>query len=329
MQTINSSNSRDWRYSSNAALFSSGRILCRFAILLSTLLLACGEGKVAVGNESYEPRIVIEGFLQPGPGVERIRISRNFKVDANLQTLRLPLDDSEADVRITDESSGKEYELSYHPGENFRDSFFEYRGNDLVIEHGKSYSLEVRATIEGKELQARATTTVPEKGFEIVGVTPQSSPYRPLTEDGEPVNFELTLERSPGTTMYVVSIRPDPENIGSDYFIYDNPFTDETPQDVDEDIHDFDFERDWIQNPPDGAGQSRADLFWFFFWFYGEYTVRIYAVDENYMHFLQTFDDVQEDDGNFHEPLFDIEGDGIGVFGSVVADSIKVEVLRN
>lgn len=41
-----------------------------------------------------------------------------------------------------------------------------------------------------------------------------------------------------------------------------------------------------------------------------------------------TFDEVQEDDGNFHEPLFDIEGDGIGVFGSVVADSIKVEVLQ-
>jgi len=283
---------------------------------------------VTVGNESYEPRIVIEGFLQPGPGVERIRISRNFRIDANLRTLKLALDDSEANVRIIDESTGEEYELSYHPGEYIRDSFFEYRGDDLVIEHGKSYTLEVRATIDGRELQARATTTVPKKGFEIVGINPQSLPYRPLDEDGEPVNFELTLERSPGTTMYMVTVRPDPENTGSDYFVYDNPFTDENPQDVDKDIHDFDYEWDWIQNTPESAGQSRAELFWFFFWFYGEYTIRVYAVDENYMHFLQTFNDVQEDDGNFHEPFFDIEGDGIGVFGSVVADSIKVEVLR-
>jgi len=62
--------------------------------------------------------------------------------------------------------------------------------------------------------------------------------------------------------------------------------------------------------------------------FYGEHEIVVYATDRHYQRFLQTFDQVQEEDGNFHEPAFAIEGDGIGVFGSVVMDKIRVEVLR-
>ena len=29
-----------------------------------------------------------------------------------------------------------------------------------------------------------------------------------------------------------------------------------------------------------------------------------------------------EEDGNFHEPVFSIEGDGIGYFGSAVPDTV-------
>ena len=40
-------------------------------------------------------------------------------------------------------------------------------------------------------------------------------------------------------------------------------------------------------------------------------------------------DEVQEEDGNFHESVFSIEGDGIGYFGSVIPDTVYVEVLRD
>ncbi len=32
-------------------------------------------------------------------------------------------------------------------------------------------------------------------------------------------------------------------------------------------------------------------------------------------------------DGNFHEAKFNIDGDGIGVFGSVIADTVYVDVV--
>jgi hypothetical protein len=54
----------------------------------------------------------------------------------------------------------------------------------------------------------------------------------------------------------------------------------------------------------------------------------VYAFDKNYKDFLITHDQVQEIDGNFHEPEFHFEGDGIGVFGSAIADTVQITVLR-
>ena len=69
-------------------------------------------------------------------------------------------------------------------------------------------------------------------------------------------------------------------------------------------------------------------IFWFDLWFYGSYEVIVYAADKNFIDFLRTFDEVQADDGNFNEPAFNIEGDGIGVFGSAIADTVRIVVLR-
>ena len=39
-------------------------------------------------------------------------------------------------------------------------------------------------------------------------------------------------------------------------------------------------------------------------------------------------DQVKEIDGNYHEPAFHFEGDGIGVFGSAIADTAYFWILR-
>jgi hypothetical protein len=180
--------------------------------------------------------------------------------------------------------------------------------------------------VENRPLLARATTTVPERGFRIASVSSEAMSYRPLDESGEPINFAIEIERSPSSRFYLMTVRPDIATSAN--FVYDNPFTEQSAQEVDEDLDDFNFSWDWIQNTPSGAGISTIEVFWFFLWFYGDYEIVIYAADKNYASFIQTHDDVQEQDGNFHEPAFAIEGDGIGYFGSVVADTVRVQVLR-
>ena len=295
-------------------------------LLILTVAGGCGEGNFLVSNDSYEPRIVVEGFLHPGPGVDRVHIWRNFPPDIDLRGIDLIPNDTRA--KIIDEESGAEYPLRFHAGEALKDNYFHYVKEDLVIAHGSSYSLDVRATVRGRALHAWATTTVPREGFRIAGVNHEKLSYRPLNEEGEPINFVLTIERNPDSRLYMRTVKPAPGVADAANFVYDNPFTDKNPEEVQEDLADFSYNYSWIQNVPAVPGQSKIELFWFNFWFYGEHEIVVYATDRNYQTFLQTFDEVQEEDGNFHEPSFEIEGDGIGVFGSMVMDRIRVEVLR-
>lgn len=299
-----------------------GRIV--WLALLAGLWAGCGQGTVPVTNDSYEPRIVIEGFVSPGQRLEGpagVLLTRNVRFDENLRNADLIL--RQARVRLVAVESGAVYPLVF----DREAERYVYRDDDLVIEHGKSYTLEVEATVRGTALAARATTTVPEAGFGIVAVQPDTVlHYRPLDADGEVTTFKVVIERSPGTRFYLTTIRP--LSLGPDIFVYDNPFSDESPGDVANNLDDFNYAYDWIQNTPRTAGRSTIELFWFNFWFYTDYRVIIYAADRNYSNFIQTFGDVQEEDGNFHEPVFRVEGDGIGVFGSYIRDEVRVRVRR-
>ena len=283
-------------------------------------LASCGKPAVDIVGQGYEPRIAIEGLLMPGYPVRHIQVTRNFRVDRAIPDGGLG---PGATVVLVDQGrGGRRYPLVFRDAVSLNDRFYEYPGTDLEIEHGATYSLEVSARIDGQDLFARATTTVPERGFRIVDIAPQRLAYRERGADGQVRDVKLRLERAPGTRFYLLTVRPlapSPET-----FVYDNPFTDEKPDKVD--IVDFSYEWEWIQNTPRVAGLSTMNVFWWDLWFYGRYEIVVFAADANYASFLQTFDEVQEDDGNFHEPVFAIEGDGIGYFGSAVPDTVYLEV---
>ena len=97
-----------------------------------------------------------------------------------------------------------------YAGEALKDNYFHYVKEDLVIAHGSSYDRDVRATVGRKALHAWATTTVPREGFRIAGVNHEKLSYRPLNEEGEPVNFVLTIERNPDSRLYMRTVRPAP-----------------------------------------------------------------------------------------------------------------------
>lgn len=294
---------------------------------------ACGKGIVEVTNESYEPRLVIEGLLIAGAQVDHIRVSRNFRLNADLSQTDVTL--SDAEVKILDVNAGKTYLLAFYETpvdpespkfERLNRAYYRYTNNDWRIEAGKTYTLEVRATVEGKALFARSTTTVPLTGFKVAQINYDSLKYRQHDANGEVMSFQLTIDRSPGTSFYVAVIRPQLATI--DNFIYDNSYVDLKPEDVIEDIDDFNNKVEWIQDTPMVAGQSRVEIFWWDLWFYSAYNVAVYAADKNYREFLQTYDSVQEEDGNFHAAKFNFEGDGIGYFGSAVMDRVQIKVLR-
>jgi len=313
----------------------SFKIAFPFAFFLLNLLISCGEGVVEIQNVSYQPRISVDGFLTPGKKVERIHVFRNFKLNQDLNNINFFTENTT--VTLTDEGVGQVYNLTLHFPDTlvfditkiekfYEEFYYEYTADDLVIEYGKSYTLEINTIIDGKQLWTRSTTTVPKAGFQINGVNFNSLEFAQKKENGDLEIFEVTIERSPGVTYYLATIQPLDTNFNS--LISNHLFAEIDSIKFREDFDNYVFDTSWIQNTPSYSGESVLRLFWGDFYFYSEYEIIVYAVDENYRKYMQTFKNVQEFDGNFHEAAFSFEGDGIGVFGSIIPDTTYVTVTR-
>ena len=113
-------------------------------------------------------------------------------------------------------------------------------------------------------------------------------------------------------------------------FIEDNPFELEK-EDLEDETDLFEqlkYESDWTQSSFESSDISWHEIFWFDTWFYGRYRAIMYAGDQNFKYYFTTHEDVQDIDGNLYEPKFNIDGDGIGVFGSFIADTVYFEIIR-
>ena len=304
-------------------------------VLLTVFLNSCGEGVVEILNVSYQPKISIDGFLIPNQKVDKIHVFRNFKLDQDLNDVDFFPENTT--VSIMDNESGIDFDLSFHipsvfnpDSIDFEEFYWEYNGGNLSIEYGHSYTLTVNAEIEGQQLRTQSTTSVPQQGFVINSLNFSSLEFAQKKENGDFEFFEVSLQRSPGVTYYLATIRPLDTSFES--LIVDHLGGEISKEMYDESFEEITFGRSNIQNTPrdepGNIGESILRLFWFDFFFFSEYEIIVYAVDDNYREYLQTFQNVQEFDGNFHEAAFNFEGDGIGVFGSIIPDTTYIAVTR-
>lgn len=288
---------------------------------LSFIFYSCGEGTIDVSPETYTPKIVIQGFVYPGKKIENIFITNNIPLDIFSGSSIIILN---ADVKITDLSNGRVYKLTFNPSK----ISYEYNGTDLQIDFGKSYRLDVTAIVDGLRLSANSTTTVPAKGFQILKdqSTLGTLKYREKDNTGNLKSFNVFFEPSPGTNYYAISIVA--LDASMENFIYDNAYFEIKEKDLNDDFDYYKYQFKALQNVKSDAVKSNYKVEWLDTWFYSKYRLIIYAADENFRLFAQTHKNVQEFDGNFHEPRMNINGEGIGVFGSAIADTVYFEVVK-
>jgi len=296
----------------------------KFLILLALISLAvigCGEGSVDINEAKYEPKIVMQGFIYPDKKVEGIQITRNFPLNQNVDVTTLFL--YNANVTLTNLSTNEIDTLKF----NFKNFSFEDDDNNFQITEGLEYKLNVSAVIEGKLLQASSITKVPYKGLKIDENFLGDMKYREKDAGGNVKSFNISFTPSPQGEFYAFSIIPLDSTI-EDYIV-DNAYTDaHHKDDYKKELDKYRKQMAWMQNVNSNAEKLNFPIEWFYIWFYGRYRVIIYAADINYKDFLLTYNQVQEFDGNFHEPKFHIEGDGIGVFASAVVDTTYFEILK-
>lgn len=299
----------------------------RYVIAMLFFTTACGEGIFDVEGRSYEPKIVIDGYLVPGSTQIKIYFRRNLPLNDNGQ-LFYPSDLvlTNAQASLTDVAESATYPLSY----NADSLYYTYSGTDLTIGHGKTYRLEVSAVVNGKSLSASSETTTPNAGFSIdpAASVLDSMEYNAKDSLGNSRKFRISFHRSPGTDFYLNTLEALDASVES--FIYSpvNIFWAPDTADVADDLTELKYSNDITINTPLNAGTSSIDIEWYSTWFYGDYRVVLFAGDRNMRDFFLTYGDVQEADGNLHEPVLHIDGDGIGVFGSALSDTVMVRVLR-
>jgi hypothetical protein len=276
------------------------KFLSAIILLFSALgIVSCGDPTITLDSSTYEPKIVVEGYLYPGVPIRNIRITRNFPLNQSIDTATFIIAD--AVVKINGVL------LQFDPGA------LSYKTDALQIEKGKTYTLEVSARVAGQLLQTTASTTVPVSGFTIANKHLGTFTY------GSDINLRfLPLSE---TGFYAFSVRPDSASVYN--FIYDNDFrSDIQPIDVQKDLNQYQFQMSFSENlHPSATDTLTHPIKDFDTWFYSSYKVIVYAGDQNLKDFVLTAPSVKEIDGNFHEPRMSLSGDGIGVFASAIRDT--------
>ncbi len=293
-----------------------------FFVLSLLIISSCGESVVDVGRNTYSPKIVIDAYLYPGQKADRIKITRNIPVNTTVDPTALLLPN--AAVTLTDMQSGKTYNLTF----NTDKFYFEDKSGGLIIGYDKDYLLNVSAVVEGKSLKASSVTHTPRSGFRIIDEqsTSNSILYRDKEPDGAEKKITLTFNPSPGTSFYFFSIVS--LDASDSTFIYDNPYIEVKKDDLLKEMDLFKYRSIWLQNINSEGSSIKYFFEWINFWFYGNYRIIAYACDDNFRLFNQTYKMVQDFDGNFHEPRLNVSGEGIGVFGSLIADTLYIKVKR-
>ena len=293
---------------------------------VTLLFYSCGEGVIDLGSEVYTPKIVIEGYLQPNHKVKDIVIGRNFPLNGEFSIFNYFIVD--AKVKITDLETEKQYQLNY----NIFNLSYEYAGNDLIIEYGRSYKLEVETNIDGKTLYTSSVTTTPQQGFHVnrdLSVLGEMK-YNEKDEFGNNKYFNLVFDPSPGTDFYTLSttaIEASPSN-----YIYDNiysgfAFTLDSNH-VLRHIKDFRQRTMYQLNINSYTVEHNFRIGWDNFWFYTNFEIVVLACDKNFKEYFLTIDRLAEVDGSYHEAMLNFEGDGVGVFGSYIADTSYCKVIK-
>lgn len=277
-----------------------------FLIFSMLFISACGDPEVDIAGASYEPKIVIEGYIYPGEPVRDIRIMRNFKLNSVIDTSMLFIDN--AVVTINGQP------LQYN---SLTRSYF---SNSLSIDYGKTYELQVSASIDGTQLTASSSTAVPAQGFNLLT---KNLGIRRYGIDTVSIKFNP----SPSSDFYALSIIPDSASLSN--FIYDNKFQPNVKIDnLIEFFNRFRFQSAYLLNITTNPADTVSYVIkGFDTWFYSSYRTIIYAGDKNFRDYVITAKRVREFDGNFHEPVLNFSGDGVGVFASAIKDTLYFSIV--
>lgn len=300
-------------------------------IFVARAVVSCSEQPTA---PDFEAKLVVNGFLKLGSGVDSITVSRTVPIAEEFALYRSRVTDAEVRIR---RAGGHWQQLAQYPPAPIRDA----QGNIIAQVGGVYYlprdSMEVEAgvtyelTVAALGQQVTAHTTVPEQ-LELVEMNRgERFGERPLFFDGDtleyvsgasfadPPFFTVFWKHVPSVTIYRMiadAENGDFANIIRDTTTAANIFKEDLEKR--EEPFGFNIAGDFNLQP------MRGRVIWLYFYYYGWHTMRLLAMDEAYASYQQG----QFAEGQILEsPRSNIHG-GYGVFASYSEVNWRVFVQK-
>ncbi|MCE1188988.1 MAG: DUF4249 domain-containing protein [Ignavibacteria bacterium] len=281
------------------------RIIISLVLLGAMWFSGCGDPSMDMTDVTYEPKLVVEGYLFSGQPVTGIRVMRNFGLGTPIDTTSLYI----ADARVTVNGAV----LKYNPVGHF------FYHDTMIARPGTSYNIQVSGTVAGKFISTSASTTVPEGKYQIL--------HKDLGSHTYDDSIYVAILPTCTAEFYAFSIIPLTATV--DNFAFENPFVGkQTRDDIIKNLNRYKYQMNILLNVQKNSTELiKQSIKAFDAWFYSQYRVIVYGGDTNFKNYLLS-KNVEEFDGNFHEPRQPLSGDGIGVFASAVIDTVTFEIRK-
>lgn len=253
--------------------------------------------------------IVVNGYLIVGQGVDSVYVQKTLPIAESYSYDAASVSTDSIFISVDD----RRYRLSEYGDKS--GAYF-LSSDSLIVTPGKTYHLEV--TVDDKVV--RASTTAPGP-VEIQSLNVDTAIY-PYPIQNQTTRFQISWDPADFAEAYELSVIAHPPydlvDFGMDRIVKDHLDTfDGDTLKAFPPVNDF----------PVGKYETSVEIPWFVFCYYGDYTIKLYAADENLWDLSVSAVIYMYQSSEFEQPVYNVEG-GIGIFSAVSVDSVHVHVKK-
>ena len=274
-------------------------------LIFSFLISLCTPTPTA---PEFVSAFVVNAYLTVGSKVDTVSLTRSL-------SLETPYSQEVAGVTADSVfllADGVPYALV----QAGRPGLYIIEGDSLVVASCTEYRL--LAYIGGSVI--RASTIAPEQ-VRITGVNADTA-FFPYPDPDLTSRFRINWEAIPDVEAYEISILARPPFDLVDFGI---------PRFIEQALEANDYDTLATFPPvtdfPVPSSETSIELSWDAFLYYGDYTIKVYAADDNLWDLATSNAVYISQSSEFEQPSYNIEG-ALGIFAAVSIDSLHVHVKK-
>ena len=275
-------------------------------LFTSFLLTTCSKEPT---SPELKEEIIINGYLYVGSGIDTVYINKSLDIESPYSNEASAVSSDSVFISV-DNKTFRLLEYENKPGAYYLAS------DSLIIAPGKTYHFQARI---GDKI-VRASTLAPEQ-IHINSINTDTS-YYPYPDPKKSTQFKISWNRSKYVAGYQIAVIAKPPYNLVDFGM--KQLVEERLKSVDHDtlegfppVNDF----------PVSLFETSIDLMWIAFCYYGDYTIKVYAADQNLWDLSTSAVVYINQSSEYEQPTYHING-GYGIFAAVSVDSVHVFVKK-